>query len=109
MVTVARQLWLQRNKVVSGGEFLSPAALVCLAKDQVQACDIAAQRTNEPRTTQRKQLEGRWTKPPKGSVKVNWDAVVDKLNGKIGMGIMARDHGGGVVARQVTGFAESYT
>ena len=37
MVGVARQIWLRRNAVVFGGEFLSPGALVKQASDQLEA------------------------------------------------------------------------
>jgi hypothetical protein len=36
--------------------------------------------------------------PPRGSVKVNWDAAINRDGGKIGVGIVARDHGGRVIA-----------
>jgi hypothetical protein len=39
-----------------------------------------------------------WKKPPQGSIKINWDAAVDKQKGKIGMGVIARDHSGQVIA-----------
>jgi hypothetical protein len=37
MVGVERQIWLRRNAVVFGGEFLSPGALVKQASDQLEA------------------------------------------------------------------------
>lgn len=98
MVTVARQLWLRRNKVVLGGDFLAQDVLVRLAKEQMEACDIAAGRTEEHRPLQINQVVGRWIKPPEGTMKINWDAAVDSSNGKIGMGIIARDHVGRVIA-----------
>jgi hypothetical protein len=34
--------------------------------------------------------------------KVNWDATVDKKNGRIGLGIVVRDYEGVVLAEQST-------
>lgn len=99
MVTVARQIWLRRNSVVFGGEFLTPTSMVRIAKDQMEAFESAAQRTDEQSPRRRDMSTEKWKKPPLGNVKLNWDAAVDSQNGKIGMGIIVRDHEGGVVAR----------
>ena len=40
----------------------------------------------------------RWKKPPVGVLKINWDAALDPRTGKTGMGIVARDHEGRVLA-----------
>ncbi|XP_059461940.1 uncharacterized protein LOC132190931 [Corylus avellana] len=98
MVNVARQLRLRRNKVIFGGEFLSPTDLVRLAKEQVEACDTAERRTGEPKYTPRQPSEERWQKPPEGTMKLNWDAAVDKIIGKVGTKVIARDHEGTVIA-----------
>jgi len=33
-----------------------------------------------------------WKALPEGHYKVNWDATVDKLSGRMRIGIMVRDH-----------------
>jgi hypothetical protein len=40
----------------------------------------------------------RWSKPPVGFVKLNWDAAVDRSKKMVGLGIIARDSRGIVVA-----------
>ena len=36
---VARQIWLRRNVVIFGGEFLGPSSLIRRAMEQIDACD----------------------------------------------------------------------
>jgi ribonuclease HI len=98
MVTVARQIWLRRNKMVFEGEFQSPSALVRLARDQVEAFDNATRRLSDPQERDSATVENAWEKPPNGVVKINWDGAVDSPNGKVGMGAIARDQNGNVIA-----------
>jgi hypothetical protein len=42
--------------------------------------------------------KGRWTKPSSGVIKINWDTAMDTLIGKAGLGSIARDYEGRVVA-----------
>lgn len=46
-------------------------------------------------------LPARWESPPSGKIKINQDVAVDK-NEKIGVGIIARDHEGKVIASTCT-------
>jgi hypothetical protein len=41
-----------------------------------------------------------WQKPPVGSIKVNWDAAVDKARNRVGLGIITRDSNGQPVVMQ---------
>jgi ribonuclease HI len=45
-----------------------------------------------------RQPDEAWKKPPMGVIKVNWDASIDKEGKRMGMGVVARDHEGEVVA-----------
>ena len=78
MVNVAHQIWLRRNCMVFGEEFLHPKHLVRVAKDQVEAFVNASQRTNEPIPMSRSLAIEKWLKPPNGITKINWDAAVDR-------------------------------
>jgi hypothetical protein len=40
----------------------------------------------------------RWTKSPIGVIKINWDATMDPRTGTTGLGMVARDYEGRVVA-----------
>jgi ribonuclease HI len=99
--TVARQIWFRRNKVVFKGEFKDPRELVQAARTQIDQHDKAMDKRNmvhpiEGQTSNRAFV--RWKNPPLGVLKINWDAALDPKTGKMGMGIVARDHEGRVLA-----------
>ncbi|XP_059440309.1 uncharacterized protein LOC132172759 [Corylus avellana] len=101
VAVIARLLWLRKNKVIFGGDFQSPSTLHKLAHEQVDLF----MKTEEGRWVQRPQQSNpvvqRWHTPPVGVVKINWDAAVDKDGEKMGIGIIARDHNGLILAAQV--------
>jgi hypothetical protein len=98
MVNVAHQIWLRRNSMVFGEEFLHPKHLVRVANDQVEAFVNASQRTNEPIPVSRSLAIEKWLKPPNVITKINLDAVVDRQNNKVGLGDVARNHERVIVA-----------
>ncbi|XP_059458269.1 uncharacterized protein LOC132187853 [Corylus avellana] len=98
MASVARQIWLRRNLVVFGGELTEPSTIIRWSKDQVENwCNFNKRRTRREVTSERAPSTV-WTKPPQGYVKINWDASVDKQRNRMGVGVVIRDHEGGVVA-----------
>ena len=98
MVMVARKIWLRRNKMVFEGDFQAPSALVRLARDQEEAFDNASRRLADPRRRESDTVDNTWEKPPAGIVKINQDGAVDSQNAKVGMGAIARDQHGNVLA-----------
>lgn len=42
--------------------------------------------------------EEKWTPPPAGQCKVNWDVSIDSKHKRMGFGIIVRDHNGLVSA-----------
>ncbi|XP_059460184.1 uncharacterized protein LOC132189464 [Corylus avellana] len=104
----ARRLWFRRNKWIHEGVFTHPNDLVLAvgtAVDEVQQVNM----TKIPKHTLRVEAQQQWKKPPEGWLKVNCDAALDVRNGRIGVGVLVRDHEGRVMAaRSVTksGFLE---
>jgi ribonuclease HI len=98
MVGVARQIWLRRNAVVFGGEFLAPGVLVKQAHDQLAAWRKAedSRRIGSPLCSRPRSMG--WQRPPAGALKFNWDAAINKVTKRMGVGIIVRDDGGAVVA-----------
>jgi hypothetical protein len=82
---VARLIWLRRNSFVFDGFFTPPAILVqqalslreefVKAKGQMLKASIAP----NPGVI-------RWSKPPMGSIKFNWDASLDHIGKRMGVG-----------------------
>ncbi|XP_059441059.1 uncharacterized protein LOC132173561 [Corylus avellana] len=94
---VARQIWLRRNVVVHGGEFIPPKMVIQQAKEQINSYELAMAVRQQPRGSI-EVAESRWRRPPAGFVKLNWDASLDVSMAKMGFGVVARDHMGKVVA-----------
>lgn len=98
VVNVARQIWHRRNSVVFGGDFAHPKTVVNIAIDQVEAFVKAEEMLTTKRQRATTTCVRPWEKPPVGFVKLNWDASVDRKGKKMGIGLIVRDHAGGVVA-----------
>jgi hypothetical protein len=93
----ARLIWLRRNDVVFGGEFLSPSAVIRREKEQQDASNSADQVRRDNLFKAIVLTEVAWKPPVMGSIKANWNAAVDQERGKIGVGVVVRDSGGKVV------------
>jgi hypothetical protein len=98
IATISRQIWLRRNKWVYDGIFTPPAQVVRSARDQIEAFSSAEQSRREQLVLPRTMMETVWSRPGRGIIKVNWDAALDQRQRRIGMGILARDHDGQVIA-----------
>jgi hypothetical protein len=101
LVFVARQIWFRRNDFVFNGEFRPPEKLVQVARLQMEQYDQATASKDKEDLTMGNtcnQKQVRWKKPPIGVVKLNWDAAVDERTGNVGLGAIARDHEGRVLA-----------
>jgi hypothetical protein len=99
MITlVARQIWHRRNSMVFGGSFSSPRALLRVAKDQHDVFSMVAKQTGRQSAGYTVKMVIPWQKPPGGTIKVNWDAAVDGRRRRIGMGAIARDSEGSIIA-----------
>lgn len=68
---VAKQLWLRRNMVIFGGDFLDPKSLIHRATEQVDACVAEAQRMHATEDISRPPLVTVWQKPGHGWLKLN--------------------------------------
>ena len=70
---------------------VSPILVVRHAKGQVEAWCNASQRKITPNAVSAQPSVVKWTKPPEGFVKINWDASVNKHHKKMGAGVVVRD------------------
>jgi ribonuclease HI len=79
-------------------EFLAPSVIICRAKEQQEALNSADQVRRDNLFKSPVVTESHWKPPVEGSIKANWDAAVDRENGRIGIGVVVRDSGGNVIA-----------
>jgi hypothetical protein len=72
---VARQIWLRRNKLVFEGEFTHPKKVFQIAIDQLEFYTKVSQEVVCKAKVKQPTTEGKWQPPPRGTMKVNWDAA----------------------------------
>lgn len=86
----AKMIWMRRNSVTHGKGLTHPNMIVKWAKEGLQAFKRAQDYLTSlrPNTLQ---MAWSWEKSPEGTYKVNWDAVIDKSKGKIGIRVIIRD------------------
>lgn len=98
VTVVARLIWLRRNNVVFGGAFMSPVHILEAAASQLENFSKVekGRRMESPKKPAPSIVK--WRKPSPGWIKLNWDAAIDIECQKMGIGIIARDHSGAVLA-----------
>jgi hypothetical protein len=97
-VGVARRIWLHKNEVIYGGNFVPPAMLMKLSTDVV----VDFQKANEmdPSVMTMDKTSG-WIAPSSGWVVAHWDAAIDCTRGRLGLGVILRDRDGRFVATKL--------
>ncbi|XP_062176146.1 uncharacterized protein LOC133881223 [Alnus glutinosa] len=102
-MTIARLLWMRRNKWVFYGQFSPPVQVLKQAREAMDSFAI----THTP-STQAVQVPVRcmlkWIKPIQGEVKCNWDAAINSKNRCMGVGVVVRDDKGRDVAAKARFF-----
>ncbi|KAG6674859.1 hypothetical protein I3842_15G068200 [Carya illinoinensis] len=86
-----RGIWTRRNELVHGKEFKHPTILSKGAKLEVLAFTEANLSKEIPQQRAERRVKV-WSKPIIGTFKVNWDAAVKVDTGRIGLGVLVRDH-----------------
>jgi hypothetical protein len=95
---VAQWVWFRRNRYVFDGVFTPPGCLIKGAIEALSEFREASGLLSMNTQIQPLSLPVQWTKPPQGFSKLNWDAALDKNQRLIGVGIVARDFEGKVIA-----------
>jgi hypothetical protein len=98
--TTARRLWMRKNPMVHGENFIHPNQIikeVGIAIDDFQQVNLP-----EKKDVQKTQHDGpvMWQPLPVNIVKINWDAAVDHRNRRIGLGCIAQNSEGVFLARR---------
>lgn len=87
--------------MVFGGDLSSLDSIMNTAKSQIESFGKAEQGR---RTTSTKLIVAAamtWCKPKAGFLKINWDAAIDVVGKRMGIGFIVRDHAGGVMVSMV--------
>ncbi|XP_035543096.1 uncharacterized protein LOC118346314 [Juglans regia] len=91
-----RVIWARRNDVLHGKVFKHPQEVIGQARAELSLHEEAFQKEVDANYENMTRVH-RWTKPAVGAFKVNWDAAVQSRLGRIGIGVLIRDHQGLVI------------
>lgn len=97
---VARQIWLQQNKLIFEDTFSHPKLVFKAACDQMEFHKQVTEGLRGEHKVTCGTVEEKWKPPPRGISKVNWDAAIDVGKKLMGVGVVVRDSTGGVLATQ---------
>ena len=86
---MARKLWLRRNAFIHDESFLHPNTLLQQVQKGIK--DFQHAQPRKPYGLVTPGITPKWKAPPHDWFKANWDAGVDKKNGKLGLGVVVRD------------------
>ncbi|KAG6629566.1 hypothetical protein CIPAW_14G093100 [Carya illinoinensis] len=92
----AWNIWKRRNEVIFQGHLTHPSAVVSHSKQLVE--DLQKLSVNKKAVVLKQQTNQAWEAPSQGKIKVNWDASVDKVSCKVGVGVILRDWNSSVLA-----------
>ncbi|XP_041027032.1 uncharacterized protein LOC121267250 [Juglans microcarpa x Juglans regia] len=96
-VMVAKQIWWRRNEFIFNQRFRHPNQVVLVANQNLRMMkDLEMQKNGSSARSNSNIII--WQPPPILFYKVNWDAAVDKIRAKIGIGIVVRDCEGRIIA-----------
>jgi ribonuclease HI len=96
---MAKKLWLRRNSLVFGGGFISPNQLMreaIISIEDFKRANVPTEKENDFQAIPVPPVQ--WKAHSLGLYKINWDAAIDMKNRRMGVGIIARDYQGLVVA-----------
>jgi hypothetical protein len=98
MAFLVQRIWFRRNKIVFDKKWVNPSTVAQEAKaglDAFQASNFSLP-SREEEVGVVVSPKG-WQPPFPGSIKINWDAYINKALGCIGIGVVARDYQGKVL------------
>jgi hypothetical protein len=97
-VMVAQRVWFRRNSYVFEGMLPPPIGSMKDAVETLEDYRKAHENAIASIPRQRNPMPVRWSKPSVGVIKMNWDAAMNRLKKLVGVGIIARDSCGKVLA-----------
>jgi hypothetical protein len=100
MAVLARRIRLRRNTLVFEGIFIPPLTVFSLAAENLRDFQLTHQTNQHSVAEAVPPITMKWQHPPSGVIKVNWDAAVNKKEGCVGIGIIARDWEGKFMGAQ---------
>jgi hypothetical protein len=92
-LTVARFIWLRRNRFICEDLFTAPSQI---ARQAIESCEGFNEATVGSQIDAMLPSLAKWMLPHPGRLKVNWDASVNQHCRCTGVGVVVRDYNGGL-------------
>ncbi|KAG6635874.1 hypothetical protein CIPAW_11G073400 [Carya illinoinensis] len=89
-------IWKRRNDLVFNNQFPHPSSITQAIKSLT--ADLHQSQQPAQAASTHSNAKAQWEAPLQGKLKLNWDAGIDKLNYKVGVGAVIRDWKGKVRA-----------
>ncbi|KAG7980108.1 hypothetical protein I3843_05G164600 [Carya illinoinensis] len=96
-VVVAKKIWLRMNELIFNTKFKHPNRVVREAQQTLQQI-LEMKKQHVISTNPMCSTANKWKPPPLNTYKLNLDAAVDKAHSIIGIGVIAQDYEGKVIA-----------
>ncbi|XP_042944746.1 uncharacterized protein LOC122278632 [Carya illinoinensis] len=93
VASISKEIWNRRNEIVHGKELRHPTKIYNQALEEFTLYTDSLQASGKGRDNPRVESH-KWKKPVENHYKVNWDAAVRSVEGRIGIGVIVRDHTG---------------
>jgi hypothetical protein len=99
-IVIARRIWLRRNAFLHEALFTHPNVVMANAQAALQDYQNAQEQVVpfQIEGVEGMEGQGKWTKPPLGWFKANWDTAIAKHTGQVKMGFVIQNHNGDMLA-----------
>jgi hypothetical protein len=89
---ISRCAWLRQNAFFHEAVFLHPNSIIEQTRQEIVLLKTLTEGEKKQSTLVGDPPSSSWKAPPQGWYKANWDAGVDKKHGRVGLGVVIRDH-----------------
>ena len=76
-VGIGRRIWLRRNEVIHGGNFLRPNLIIQQANQMGELVHMFMAKQRDLAPSMGVATTIGWIAPPQNNMKINWDAGID--------------------------------
>jgi hypothetical protein len=99
-IVIARRIWLCRNAFLHEASFTHLNVVMSNAQAALQDYQNAQEQVvpSQIEGVEGMEGQGKWTKPPLGWFKANWDAAIAKHTEQVKMGVVIQNHNGDMLA-----------
>jgi hypothetical protein len=88
---IAKAIWARQNEMIFGEEFIHPNSMVNRAVNNWNLFNLTKEYRDAKHGPSEISENEKWSGPPSGTYKVNWDIAIDVQMKCMGLGVIIRD------------------